>query len=67
MLSDDVGGANWTGNGNSNVGFIPPNGTVYPSGSATVTVNIFGCASETFSFSGPGNTVSVTWVGDCIS
>jgi hypothetical protein len=65
-VSDDVGGANWTANGNSNVGFSPTSGTVYPSGPATVTVNIVGCASEIFSMSGPGNTVSVTWVGDCI-
>lgn len=60
-LTDTVGGASWTASSDLGATFSPTSGTVYPGGPSTVTVTISGCASGTFSFAGPANTVKVNW------
>lgn len=64
-LSDNQGGAKWIASSDINgVTFTPASDTVYPSGE-TVTITV-DCTNRTFTFTGSGNSVTVSWAG-CIA
>jgi hypothetical protein len=60
-LSDDMGGLNWSASSNLNATFSASSGTVYAGTPATITILIPTCTPGNISFTGPGNTVTLSW------